>query len=236
MRLAVWRFEVAVHLARMKSQQRVLTPAEEFQMIAHQADPSIRTGSFWTATSDLPACSPLAEDLRVDVCIVGAGVVGMSIAYVLTRAGKSVVVLDDGPLGGGMTSMTTAHLTCVLDERYYDLERIHGEEGARLAAESHMTAINRIETIVAIEKLDCDFERLNGYLFLAPDDDEDVLDRELAAAQRAGIDATLVSRAPRPSLETGRCLLFPNQAQFHPSISSPASRAPFNATEDGSSP
>lgn len=185
-------------------------------MITHQAVPSIRTGSFWTATSEVPACSRLPEDLRVDVCIVGAGVVGMSIAYVLTRAGKSVVVLDDGPLGGGMTSMTTAHLTCVLDARYYDLERMHGEEGARLAAESHLTAINRIETIVASEKLDCDFERLNGYLFLAPDDDEDVLDREVAAAQRAGIDATLVSRAPRPSLETGRCLLVPNQAQFHP--------------------
>lgn len=185
-------------------------------MTAHQAGLSTHTGSFWTATSDVPACSPLAEDLRVDVCIVGAGVAGLSIAYVLTRAGKSVAVLDDGPLGGGMTSMTTAHLTCVLDERYYDLERIHGEEGARLAAESHMTAINRMETIIASEKFECDFERLNGYLFLSPDDDEEVLDRELAAAQRCGIDATLVDRAPRPSLETGRCLLFPNQAQFHP--------------------
>lgn len=185
-------------------------------MIAHQADLSSHTGSFWTATSGVPTCSPLAEDLRVDVCIVGAGVAGMSIAYLLTRAGKSVAVLDDGPLAGGMTSMTTAHLTCVLDERYFDLERIHGEEGARLAAESHMTAINRIETIVASEKLACDFERLNGYLFLAPDDDEEVLQRELAAAQRVGIDAALVNRAPQPSLETGRCLLFPNQAQIHP--------------------
>ena len=185
-------------------------------MTTHQADPSTHAGSFWTATSDVPTCSPLTTDLRVDVCIIGAGVVGLSIAYMLTRAGKSVAVLDDGPLGGGMTSMTTAHLTCVLDERYYDLERIHGEDGARLAAESHMTAINRMETIIASEKLDCDFERLNGYLFLAPDDDEDVLERELTAAQRVGIDATLVNRAPRPSLETGRCLLFPNQAQFHP--------------------
>jgi hypothetical protein len=75
-------------------------------------------------------------------------------------------VLEDGPLASGMSSMTTAHLTCVLDERYFDLERMHGDEGARLAAESHMTAINRIETIVGTEHLDCDFERLNGYLFL----------------------------------------------------------------------
>ena len=168
------------------------------------------------ASTDLPECAPLTEDLRVDACIVGAGIAGMSIAYLLTRAGKSVAVLDDGPLANGMTSMTTAHLTCVLDERYFEIERMHGEEGARLAAESHMTAINRMETIVASEKIDCDFERLNGYLYLAHGDDEDTLIRELAAAQRVGIDAALVTLPPRPSIARGACLLFPNQAQVHP--------------------
>ena len=185
-------------------------------MTTHAADAVRRSESIWTASADLPVFPPLSADLRVDVCIVGGGIAGLNIAYLLTRAGKSVVVLEDGILASGMTSMTTAHLTCVLDERYHDLERMHGEEGARLAAESHTTAINRIETIVASEGIDCDFERLNGYLFLAPDEDDDVLVRELAAAQRAGIDAAIVSRAPLPSLETGRCLLFPNQAQFHP--------------------
>jgi glycine/D-amino acid oxidase-like deaminating enzyme/nitrite reductase/ring-hydroxylating ferredoxin subunit len=79
-----------------------------------------------------------------------------------------------------------------------------------------MTAINRMETVIASEKIECDFERLNGYLFRAEDDGLDVLAGELAAAQRAGIDAALVNDAPRPSLDTGPCLLFPNQAQFHP--------------------
>ena len=185
-------------------------------MTTHHGEPTTRTGSLWTNTTDLPVCPALAEDLRVDVCIVGAGMAGMSIAYLLTRAGKSVAVLDDGPLANGQTSMTTAHLTCVLDERYFELERMHGEEGARLSAESHMTAINRIETIVASERIDCDFERLNGYLFLAPGEDEETLVRELAAAQRVGIDAALVDLAPKPPIERGRCLLFPNQAQFHP--------------------
>ena len=185
-------------------------------MTIHDAEPTTRSGSLWTATTDLPEFPQLQADLRVDVCVVGAGIAGLSIAYLLTRAGKTVAVLDDGPLAHGMTSMTTAHLTCVLDERYFELERMHGEEGARLAAESHLTAINRIETIIASEKIDCDFERLNGYLFLAPDDEEETLVRDLAAAQRVGIDATLVARAPTSSFETGKCLLFPNQGQFHP--------------------
>ena len=173
-------------------------------------------GSFWRATYDLPDSPPLQKNIHVDVCVVGAGMVGLSIAYLLARAGKTVAVLEDGPLVGGESSATTAHLTCVLDERYDDLERIHGAEGARLAAESHLTAINRMETIVNSERMDCDFERLNGYLFRTPDEDDDVLVREMAAAQRAGIDATLVDNPPKPSLETGGALLFPNQAQFHP--------------------
>jgi glycine/D-amino acid oxidase-like deaminating enzyme/nitrite reductase/ring-hydroxylating ferredoxin subunit len=185
-------------------------------MTTHHAEPTTRTGSIWTATSDLPVLPTLSSDLRADVCIVGAGIAGISIAYLLTRAGKSVVVLDDGPLANGMSSMTTAHLTCVLDERYFDLEHMHGEEGAKLAAESHMTAINRMETIVASEQIDCDFERLNGYLYAAQEDDLETLERELGTAQRFGIDAALVSNAPKPSLDTGPCLLFPNQAQFHP--------------------
>lgn len=185
-------------------------------MATHHADPPTSTGSLWTAAVDIPVFPPLEQDLRVDVCIVGGGIAGINIAYMLTRAGKSVAVLEDGSLASGMSSVTTAHLTCVLDDRYFDLERIHGEEGARRAAESHMTAINRIETIVASEGIDCDFERLNGYLFLSPGDEEEILLKELEAAQRAGIDVALVDSAPRPSLETGRCLLFPNQAQFHP--------------------
>src|SRR5262245_5822285 len=196
----------------MMTPSMVTPTCGEREMISHQTT----SGPLWRATFDVPEYAPLQENLQVDICIVGAGMVGLSIAYLLTRAGKRVAVLDNGLLVGGMSSMTTAHLTCVLDERYHDLERMHGEEGARLAAESHMTAINRMETIVNSERFDCDFERLNGYLFLAPGEDEDSLTRELAAAQRAGIDAALVDNAPKPSLETGRCLLFPNQAQFHP--------------------
>ena len=61
----------------------------------------------------------------------------MTTAYLLAREGNSVVVLDDGPVGGGMTVRTTAHLSNAFDDRYVEMERIHGEEGARLLANSH---------------------------------------------------------------------------------------------------
>src|SRR5438876_6346763 len=102
--------------------------------------------SLWMATAPVPEQPALTEDLRADVCVIGAGIAGMTTAYLLAREGKSVVVLDDGPVAGGQTRRTTAHLTNALDDRYYELERIHGEEGMRLAAESHTHAIETIES------------------------------------------------------------------------------------------
>lgn len=176
-----------------------------------------RHQSVWTATAKSPTYPPLGDNIHANVCIVGAGIAGLSTAYMLATAGKSVVVLDDGPLAGGMTRMTTAHLANAIDDRYVELERLHGERGARLAAESHTAAINRIEAIARLEQIDCDFERLDGYLFLGPEDKEDLLDRELAAAHRAGLtDVEKHTRAPLVSFNTGPCLRFPNQGQFHP--------------------
>jgi len=173
--------------------------------------------SIWMDTAELPEESTLTENISADVCVVGAGIAGMTTGYLLTREGKSVVILDDGPIGGGMTGRTTAHLVNALDDRYFELERLHGEEGARLAAQSHTAAIDAIESIVNAEKIDCEFERLDGYLFVPPHDAKKILDDELAATHRAGLtDIEKVERVPWDSYDTGPALRFPRQAQFHP--------------------
>jgi glycine/D-amino acid oxidase-like deaminating enzyme/nitrite reductase/ring-hydroxylating ferredoxin subunit len=160
---------------------------------------------------------PLREDLRADVCVVGAGIAGMTVAYFLGRAGKRVVVLDDGPVGGGETGQTTAHLASALDDRFFELERLHGRDGARLAYESHQAAIERFEEVAREEGIDCDLRRLDGYLVLAPGDDEDLLEREREAARRAGFhDVERLERVPVAPWESGPCLRFPRQGRFHP--------------------
>jgi glycine/D-amino acid oxidase-like deaminating enzyme/nitrite reductase/ring-hydroxylating ferredoxin subunit len=175
------------------------------------------TTSVWMETVDMPSRTSLARDLTADICVVGAGIAGLTTAYRLASEGRSVVVMDDGPIGRGETSRTTAHLTTALDDRYFELEMIHGERGAQLAAESHASAIDTIEDIVGNEEIACQFERVDGYLFVPPGESTEVLDQELGAVHRAGL--TLVERVPRAPLEcfdTGPCLRFPRQAQFHP--------------------
>lgn len=180
-------------------------------------DDSQATTSIWMATANTPFQSRLKESIRTDICVIGAGIAGLTTAYFLGHEGRSVVVLDDGMVGGGMTGRTTAHLSNAYDDRYVEIERLHGAEPARLTADSHTAAIEKISQIVSVEKIDCDFEWLDGFLFGATADSEQLLNDELAASHRAGlVGVEKVARAPLETFDTGAALRFPRQAQFHP--------------------
>jgi glycine/D-amino acid oxidase-like deaminating enzyme/nitrite reductase/ring-hydroxylating ferredoxin subunit len=168
-------------------------------------------------TADLPTYPRLDANVRCDVCVVGAGIAGLSTAYLLMKAGKKVIVVDDNVIGGGESGRTTAHLAWALDDRFYNLAKIHGDDGARLAADSHKAAIAAIERIVRTENIDCDFERLDGWLFLGGHDKPDTLEKERAACHRIGLtEVELKPRLPIQSLGAGPVLRFPDHAQFHP--------------------
>jgi glycine/D-amino acid oxidase-like deaminating enzyme/nitrite reductase/ring-hydroxylating ferredoxin subunit len=172
--------------------------------------------SVWTDTTP-PELGVLGGDQTCQVCVIGAGIAGLTTAYLLNKMGRSVIVLEDGTVGGGETRRTTAHLASALDDRYFQLEKIRGKSIAKLAAESHTVAISRIESIIESEGIDCDFERLDGFLFLPPKRSTRLLKRELEAAHRAGLAGVeLLDRAPLESFDTGPCLRFPGQGQFHP--------------------
>ncbi|HVR70942.1 MAG TPA: FAD-dependent oxidoreductase [Vicinamibacteria bacterium] len=174
------------------------------------------TVSVWMSTADMPRPPRLARDLKVDVCVVGAGIAGLTTAYLLAREGRKVAVLEDGPLAGGETSRTTAHLT-LPDEGFEALEHLHGEQGARLAVQSHLSAVDRIEAIARDEGIDCDFERLDGFLFVPPGEPVGDLDKELDAARRLGFGGIeKVERAPVADFDTGAALRYSRQGQFHP--------------------
>lgn len=171
--------------------------------------------SIWMEMQEMPVFSSLKKNAQADVGIIGAGIAGLTCAYHLAEAGKKVIVVDRGLVGAGETGKTTAHLVNALDDRYYDLENYVGEQGAHEAAESHTYAINEIERIIKKEKIDCEFERVDGYLFTPPEHSENRLAEELKAAHRAGLSKVgWIDRAP-VSFETGACLKFPKQGQFH---------------------
>jgi glycine/D-amino acid oxidase-like deaminating enzyme/nitrite reductase/ring-hydroxylating ferredoxin subunit len=182
-----------------------------------QGEQAGANSSFWERTAPKFSTAPLQKDLTADVCVIGAGIAGVATAYLAARDNQSVVLIDDGPVGGGMTGRTTAHLVNALDDRYIDIEKFLGEECARLTAESHSAAIDCAERIAREHNIDCDFERVDGYLFLPPGGSVKELMEELEAIHRAGlVGVEPVDSVPNTKINSDAVLRFPRQAQFHP--------------------
>ena len=174
-----------------------------------------RSKSCWMEEPPIEAPA-LDSDVECDVVVVGSGIAGLSTAYELARAGKSVVVIDRGAIGRGMTARTTAHLATELDDFYEALIDIRGEEEARLYHESQRAAVDRVEAICREAGIDADFRRLDGYL--VPTEDYPIADlqKEFDACRKLGVPVEWVDRAPMSGLDTGRSLRFPDQGRFHP--------------------
>jgi glycine/D-amino acid oxidase-like deaminating enzyme/nitrite reductase/ring-hydroxylating ferredoxin subunit len=175
-----------------------------------------RTKSVWMDFEKI-AASPLDGNKSADVVVIGGGIAGLSTAYELAARNLKVMVLDRGQIGSGMTARTTAHLATALDDGYAELISARGVDVARVVYQSFGAAIDRVDAIRSQHGIDCDFQRLDGYLFLAPGTSASELDDELKACREVGVAVSDVrERTPLHAKNLARSLRFPNQARFHP--------------------
>ena len=177
-----------------------------------------QTTPIWYDHASVPSyAEPAAGPIATDVLVVGAGIAGLTSAYLLAKAGRQVTVLDEGPVASGQTGRTSAHLNSQIDDGFVEIEKHHGVDGAKVAYHSHAVAVDFIERLSREEGIDCGFGRQDSYLFLAEGDTVKTLDDELAAAQRAGMPyVARVEHVPLKSWGGGPGLKFGNQARFNP--------------------
>ena len=172
--------------------------------------------SLWMSTKVLDDAPVLDKAEKADVVIIGSGIAGMSVAWELVKAGKDVVILDRGPIGKGMTSRTTAHLTAQCDDGFHQLIGRRGEDIARKWYQSQAASIDRIEANQKELGIACDFRRLDGHLFHAPGTDTKILDREYEATKTVGMKLFREQGVPFAGQEKTAALRYPEQATFHP--------------------
>jgi glycine/D-amino acid oxidase-like deaminating enzyme len=174
------------------------------------------SNSLWMDIEVLPEASTLTGDKDYDVAVIGSGIAGISTAYELCKRGKSVVVIDRGRIAGGMTSRTSAHLAPLCDDLVSEMITLKGLEATKLFCESQAAAVDRIEEIQKKEKIDCDFRRLDGYLFQGRDMPSDTIDKEMDAVREVGVPVDRLMGVPFNGCEKRHVLRYPRQATFHP--------------------
>src|SRR5919201_786245 len=100
---------------------RIATGSSRSCPMARHVAAHLDTKSYWIDSTSLPRFPKIDGDLRVDVVIVGGGITGLTAAYLLSAAGRSVVLLERDRCAQIDTGHTSAHLTMVTDRRLTDL-------------------------------------------------------------------------------------------------------------------
>ena len=175
------------------------------------------TTPYWSASATFPRFARLDGDAEADVVVVGAGVTGLTAAYELASAGRSVVVIDRGRCASVDTGHTTAHLTMVTDTRLSELVDQLGRDHAQAVWDAGLAAIARIDDIARARAIDCGFDRVEGYLHLPQGDvgskEVDRLRRDAELAAEMGFDAAFVEQTPLVGTPGMRV---DGQARVHP--------------------
>ncbi|WP_151733655.1 FAD-dependent oxidoreductase ['Paenibacillus yunnanensis' Narsing Rao et al. 2020] len=173
--------------------------------------------SLWRDSTELPSFPRLAEDHETEVAIVGGGITGITTAYLLTKAGYKVTLLEAGELLAGTTGFTTAKITAQHGMIYQDLVKNFGEEQARMYYQSNQEALEWMLATISDLSIDCGLEREAAYLYVDQEDDKTLkkLEKEFEAYEKLRIPGEWLDHIPLPLLTSGAIKL-PAQARFHP--------------------
>jgi len=179
--------------------------------------PGAKAESFWVSTvaDDQTRHPPMDGDIEADVAIVGAGIVGLSAALLLQRAGRRVAVLEALTVGRQVTGRSTAKITSQHGLIYQALEKSFGEDGARIYGAANEAGLAQI--VRFIEELDiaCDLERKAAYVYSRSGEQLGAIEKEVEVARRLGLPASFVRECSLP-FEVAGAIRFDNQAQFNP--------------------
>ncbi len=171
--------------------------------------------SLWVQTSRGSVYPTLLSHIRADVAVIGAGIAGLTTAWLLKQAGAMVVVLEADRICSGVTAYTTAKLTSLHRLIYAKLLTRYGEERTRLYGQANQSAIDLVATLVQQLNIDCDFERQPAYTYTLNPGRVPDIEAEVRAAQRVGLPASYTEQTDLPWPVMG-AVRFDDQAMFHP--------------------
>lgn len=178
--------------------------------------------SYWIESSKkLEKSKPIDNNYEADICIIGAGITGLSTGYYLSKKGLKVIIIDKNIIGEKASGNTTAKITLQHSLIYDYLINSFGEDFALKYFESNKEAISNIKQIIDSENIDCDFEYQPNFVYTTNQDEVMKIQNEVDALNKLSRSnekenfAQFVTECGLPFNITGG-IRIENQAQFHP--------------------
>lgn len=170
----------------------------------------------WKEGLEKPSFPKLETNIETDVAIVGGGLAGVLTAYLLSRSGKKVALLEKKKIGSGATEYTTAFITQDVDTHFSELITLFGEEKAKLVWQSGADAISLIEKIVDEEKIDCEFMRTEVSVYANSEKQFKELQEEYGIITKHGFELVAPVQDENLNFLNYGYYQLKNQAKFHP--------------------
>ena len=171
--------------------------------------------SLWLEENPIKKFHELEKDEKADVCIIGAGIFGISTAYYLSQNGYKVVLIERDKIASKVTGHTTAKITSQHGLIYHYLLDKYGIDFAKKYFNANQEAILEIEKIIQENNIDCDFERRINYVYTTNNEEIDKIDEEIKALNNITSNATLVDKTELP-FQIIKGIELREQAQFNP--------------------
>lgn len=170
--------------------------------------------SLWRESYTGPVYPKLEGEYKVDVVVIGAGITGLTAAYLLKQAGKTVAVIDKDTVGGGTTGRTTGKVTAQHGLIYATLQQRFGAKVASIYATAMLRALEKVREIELAEHIDCDLETQDNYVFTTDTKQIKKFKKEAAAASDLGLPASFETTSPLP-FEIQAAVKFSGQAKMN---------------------
>ena len=172
--------------------------------------------SLWLAGRPDDVRYPVPADRRdFDVLVLGGGITGLTTALLLTQRGARVAVLEADRIGSGATGNNTAKVTALQSTMLSTIERTRGEHVAAAYAERSLAGVELVAALVKELGLDCDLRRRAAYTVAAEKAELRSVEKEAAAATRAGLPVETTDDVDLPFPVAGAVRL-DDQVEIHP--------------------
>ena len=171
--------------------------------------------SYWNEFEKERKYPKLTQDITADVAIIGGGLTGIQTAYYLQNRGYKVVVLEKDKICFGTSGGSTGKITSQHGLLYKYLEDSNGINFAKKYYEANEEAKENISKIIEKEKIECDFERKNAYVFTEIEDEVLKIKEEIETSKKLGANAEFVTEIDLP-IDILGAIKFENQAEFDP--------------------